>query len=163
MAKIYYPSIYRVVAPLQVIRMILSHLKISRKIFPKTSKKTLDSFQDVFPQDLPPGLPPARNHDFKIALVPDATPQKRGLYRLSEKEHNELRTKISELPQKGFIPPSSSPWGAPILFVSKKDGSLRTCVDYRALNKLTVKNSSPLPRIDYMFDQLRGAKYFFQD
>ncbi len=104
-------------------------------------------------------MPPARNHDFKFALVPDATPQNRGLYRLSEKDHKELRNQISELLQKRFIRPSSSPWGIPILFVSKKDGSFRMCVDYRAFNKLTVKNSYPLPRIDKIFD-LRGAKYF---
>ena len=127
---------------------------------PEKIKKMLEAFQDVFPHELPAGLPPARSQDFQISLVPDATPQKKGLYRLSEKEHNELRTQISELLSKGFIRPSSSPWGAPILFVSKKDGSFRMCVDYRALNKLTVKNSYPLPRIDDIFDQLRGAKYF---
>ena len=138
----------------------LFSLEDSSTHIPEKIQKILDSFRDVFPQDLPAGLPPARKHDFQISLIPDATPQKRGLYRLSEKEQNELRAQISELLRKGFIQPSSSPWGAPILFVSKKDGSFRMCVDYRALNKLTVKNSYPLPRIDDIFDQLRNAKFF---
>ena len=81
-------------------------------------------------------------------------------YRLAPTEMQELATQLQELQDKGFIRPSQSPWGAPILFVKKKDGSLRMCIDYRELNKLTVKNRYPLPRIDYLFDQLQGAKYF---
>ena len=72
----------------------------------------------------------------------------------------ELRTQLDELLAKGFIKPSSSPWGAPVLFVKKKDGSMRLCIDYRELNKVTIKNRYPLPRIDDLFDQLQGASYF---
>ena len=75
----------------------------------------------------------------------------------------ELRTQLDELLAKGFIKPSSSPWGAPVLFVKKKDGSMRLCIDYRELNKVTIKNRYPLPRIDDLFDQLQGASYFFED
>ena len=123
-------------------------------------KEILEEFKDVFPNELPNGLPPARSQDFKIELVPDAAPIKKGLYRLSTKETEELRSQLHDLLEKGFIQPSSSPWGSPILFVNKKDGGFRLCVDYRALNKVTVKNSYPLPRIDDIFDQLTGAKFF---
>ncbi|GJZ63328.1 putative reverse transcriptase domain-containing protein [Tanacetum coccineum] len=94
-------------------------------------------FEDVFPDDLS-GLPPQRQVEFRIDLIPGATP----------------------LQDKGFIRPSHSPWGAPVLFVKKKDGSFRMCIDYRELNKLTIKNHYPLPRIDDLFDQLQGARYF---
>jgi hypothetical protein len=123
-------------------------------------EKLLDEFSDVFPEDLPKGLPPRRSHDFKIELHPGITPIKKGLYRLSPSETEELRNQLNELTEKGFIQPSSSPWGAPILFVNKKDGGFRMCVDYRALNKATIKNSYPLPRIDDIFDRLVGAKFF---
>ena len=123
-------------------------------------RKILNNFSDVFPEKLPKGLPPKRKHDFKIELKEDALPQKKGLYKLSDKELRELRKQLDELLENNFIRPSKSPWGAPILFVSKKDSNLRMCVDYRALNRLTVKNSYPLPRIDDIFDQLKGAKYF---
>ena len=126
----------------------------------KTIQKVLNEYKDVFPKDLPAGLPPKRAIDFTIDLTTDAKPQKKGLYRLSSKELEELRDQLDDLLAKGFIRPSVSPWGAPVLFVSKKDGGFRLCVDYRALNKYTVKNSYPLPRIDDIFDQLRGSKYF---
>jgi hypothetical protein len=116
-------------------------------------------FQDVFPDDLP-GLPPSRQLDFRIDLVPDAAPVAKSPYRLAPTEMQELANQLKELQDKGFIRPSHSPWGAPILFVKKKDGSFRMCIDYRELNKLTVKNRYPLPRIDDLFDQLQGAKYF---
>ncbi|GJT84289.1 hypothetical protein Tco_1058631 [Tanacetum coccineum] len=98
-------------------------------------------------QDLP-GLPPSRQVEFQIDLVPGAAPVARALYRLALSELQELSTQLQELSDKGFIRPSSSPWGAPILFVKKKDGSFRMCIDYRELNKLTVKNRYPLLRID---------------
>ena len=120
----------------------------------------LAEFKDVFPSELPPGLPPKREQDFHIDLSPGATPQKKGVYRLSEAELQEMRRQLAELIDKGHIRPSKSPWGSPVLFVPKKDGGLRMCVDYRALNKLTVKNSYPIPRIDEIFDHLRGAKFF---
>ena len=120
----------------------------------------LKEFKDVFPENLPKGLPPKRAQDFHIDLKEGSTPQKKGLYRMSSAELSELKSQLSDLIEQGFIKPSSSPWGAPVLFVSKKDGALRLCVDYRALNRLTVKNSYPLPRIDDILDQLSTAKYF---
>ncbi|GKD22427.1 putative reverse transcriptase domain-containing protein [Tanacetum coccineum] len=95
--------------------------------------------------------------EFRIELIPEAVPIAKSPYRLAPSELEELSGKLKELQDKGFIRPSSSPWGAPILFVKKKDGSFRMCIDYRELNKLTVKNCSPLPRIDDLFDQLQGS------
>ncbi|GJY43376.1 putative reverse transcriptase domain-containing protein [Tanacetum coccineum] len=110
-------------------------------------------FPEVFPEDLP-GLPPVRPVEFQIDLIPGAAPVARAPYRLAPSKMKELSEQLQELSDKGFIRPSSSPWGAPILFVKKKDGSFRMCIDYRELNKLTVKNRYPLPRIDDLFDQL---------
>ncbi|GJW01364.1 putative reverse transcriptase domain-containing protein [Tanacetum coccineum] len=118
----------------------------------------LDS-PEVFPDDLP-GLPPPRQVEFKIELVPGAAPVARAPYRLAPSELKELADQLQELSEKGFIRPSSSPWGAPVLFVKKKDGSFRMCIDYRELNKLTVKNRYPLPRIDDLFDQLQGSSVY---
>ncbi|KAM0060059.1 putative nucleotidyltransferase, Ribonuclease H [Helianthus debilis subsp. tardiflorus] len=116
-------------------------------------------FPDVFPEDLP-GPPPPRSVDFRIDLIPGATPVAKAPYRLAPSEMQELSSQLQELLEKGFIRPSTSPWGAPVLFVKKKDGSFRMCIDYRELNKLTVKNRYPLPRIDDLFDQLQGATCF---
>ncbi|GJU96373.1 putative reverse transcriptase domain-containing protein [Tanacetum coccineum] len=116
-------------------------------------------FPEVFPDDLP-GLPPPRQVEFKIELVPGAAPVARAPYRLAPSELKELSDQLKELLEKGFIRPSSSPWGAPVLFVKKKDGSFRMCIDYRELNKLTVKNRYPLPRIDDLFDQLQGSSVY---
>ena len=116
-------------------------------------------FPDVFPEDLP-GLPPPRQVEFRIDLVPGAAPVARSPYRLAPSEMQELSNQLQELLDKGFIRPSFSPWGAPVLFVKKKDGSFRMCIDYRELNKLTIKNRYPLPRIDDLFDQLQGSSYF---
>ncbi|GKB07573.1 putative reverse transcriptase domain-containing protein [Tanacetum coccineum] len=116
-------------------------------------------FVDVFPEDLS-GLPPQRQVEFRIDLVPGATPVAKSPYRLAPSEMQELSGQLQELQDKGFIRPSHSPWGAPVLFVKKKDGSFRMCIDYRELNKLTVKNRYPLPRIDDLFDQLQGARHF---
>ncbi|GJW24028.1 putative nucleotidyltransferase, ribonuclease H [Tanacetum coccineum] len=116
-------------------------------------------YVDVFPEDLP-GIPPLRQVEFRIDLVAGATPVARSPYRLAPLEMQELSSQLQELQDKGFIRPSYSPWGAPVLFVKKKDGSFWMCIDYRELNKLTVKNRYPLPRIDDLFDQLQGARYF---
>ena len=116
-------------------------------------------FPDVFPEDLP-GVPPQRQVEFRIDLIPGAAPVAKSPYRLAPAEMQELSSQLQELLDKGFIRPSSSPWGSPVLFVKKKDGSFRMCIDYRELNKLTVKNRYPLPRIDDLFDQLQGASYF---
>ncbi|GJW52704.1 putative reverse transcriptase domain-containing protein [Tanacetum coccineum] len=106
------------------------------------------------------GLPPQRQVEFRIDLVPGATPVAKSPYRLAPSEMQELSGQLQELQDKGFIRPSHSPWGAPVLFVKKKDGSFRMCIDYRELNKITIKNRYPLPRIDDLFDQLQGACYF---
>ncbi|GJT20214.1 putative reverse transcriptase domain-containing protein [Tanacetum coccineum] len=116
-------------------------------------------FPKVFPEDLP-GLPPTRQVEFQIDLMPGAAPVARAPYRLAPSEMKELSEQLQELSDKGFIRPSSSPWGAPVLFVKKKDGSFRMCIDYRELNKLTVKNRYPLPRIDDLFDQLQGSSVY---
>ncbi|GJS54103.1 putative reverse transcriptase domain-containing protein [Tanacetum coccineum] len=119
----------------------------------------IHDFPEVFPDDLP-GLPPHRQVEFKIDLVPGATPVARAPYRLAPSEMKELSKQLQELSEKGFIRPSSSPWGAPVLFVKKKDGTFRMCIDYRELNKLTIKNRYPLPRIDDLFDQLQGSSVY---
>ncbi|GKF19159.1 hypothetical protein Tco_0067797 [Tanacetum coccineum] len=98
------------------------------------------------------GLPPARQVEFQIDLVLGAAPVARAPYKLALSEMQELSTQLQELSDKGFIRPSSSSWGAPVLFVKKKDGSLRICIDYRERNNLTVKNRYLLPRIDDLFD-----------
>ncbi|GKD58377.1 putative reverse transcriptase domain-containing protein, partial [Tanacetum coccineum] len=116
-------------------------------------------FPKVFPEDLP-GLPLARPVEFQIDLIPGAAPVARAPYRLAPSEMKELSEQLQELSDKGFIRPSSSPWGALVLFVKKKDGSFRMCIDYRELNKLTVKNRYPLPRIDDLFDQLQGSSIY---
>jgi hypothetical protein len=116
-------------------------------------------FPDVFPEDLP-GLPPERDVEFVIELQPGTAPISRRSYRMPPKELAELKTQLQDLLNKGFIRPSSSPWGCPAIFVKKKDQTLRLCVDYRPLNEVTIKNKYPLPRIDLLFDQLSGAKVF---
>ncbi|KAK9133293.1 hypothetical protein Scep_012821 [Stephania cephalantha] len=116
-------------------------------------------FSDDFLEDLP-GLPPPREVDFIIDLVPGTRPIAIPTYRMTPRELEELMTQLKDLGEKEFITPSMSSWGAPVLFVKKKDGSLRLCIDYRQLNKMTIRNKYPLPRIDDLFDQLRGAKFF---
>ncbi|GKE78731.1 putative reverse transcriptase domain-containing protein [Tanacetum coccineum] len=113
----------------------------------------------IFPEDLP-GLPSIRQVEFQIDLIPGATPVAQAPYRLAPSEMQELSNQIQELADRGFIRPSNSPWGAPALFVKKKDGSFRMCIDYRELNKLTIKNRYPLPRIDDLFDQLQGSSVY---
>ena len=124
-----------------------------------TSKPVVREYSDLFPKELP-GLPPHREIDFAIELEPGTTPISRALYRMAPAELKELKVQLHELLDKGFIRPSVSPWGAPILFVKKKDGSMRLCIDYRELNKVTVKNRYPQPIIDDLFDQLQGATVF---
>jgi hypothetical protein len=116
-------------------------------------------YPDVFPDDLP-GMPPDRDVEFVIELQPGTTPISKRPYRMPPKELTELKNQLQELLDKGYIRPSSSPWGNPALFVKKKDGSLRMCVDYRPLNAVTIKNKYPLPCIDVLFDQQAGVKVF---
>ncbi|GKE96111.1 hypothetical protein Tco_1580966 [Tanacetum coccineum] len=113
----------------------------------------------LFPEDLS-GLPPARPVEFQIDLILGGAPVARVPYQLAPSEMKELSKQIQELSDKGFIRPSSSPWGASVLFVKKKDGSFKMCINYRELNKLTVKNRYPLPRIDDLFDQLQGSNIY---
>ncbi|CAH9096140.1 unnamed protein product, partial [Cuscuta europaea] len=119
----------------------------------------VNEFLDVFPDEIP-GMPPEREIEFSIELMPGTTPISKAPYRMAPKEMQELKEQLEELLEKGYIKPSVSPWGAPVLFVKKKDGSLRLCIDYRELNRVTVKNKYPLPRIDDLFDQLKGAGVF---
>ena len=131
----------------------------------KTEENLLDALpvirelKEVFPDEIS-HLPPKREIDFSIDLVLGETPVSRVPYRMSPPKLMELKMQLQELLDKGYVRPSVSPWGAPVLFVKKKDGTFRMCIDYRQLNKLTIKNRYPLPRIDDLFDQVRGASVF---
>jgi hypothetical protein len=119
----------------------------------------VNEFPDVFPEDLP-GMPPDRDIEFVIELNPGTTPIYKTPFRMRTPELPKLKEHIKGLLEKGFIHPSSSLWGAPMIFVPNKDGTRRMCVDYHALSEVSIKNKYPLPRIDDMFDQLRGACVF---
>jgi hypothetical protein len=119
----------------------------------------LHGFRDVFVDEIPE-LPPRREIDFSIDLLPGSAPISKAPYRMSLPELTELKIQLQELLDKEYIRPSVSPWGAPVLFVKKKDGTLRLCIDYRQLNKMTIKNKYPLPRINDLFDQVGGEKIF---
>ena len=118
-------------------------------------------FPDVFPEDLP-GIPLDKEIDFQIELAPGTEPISKAPYRMAPLELKELKIQMEELVSKGFFRSSTSPWGAPVLFVKKKDGIFRLCIDYRELNKVTIRNQYPLPRIDDLFDQLQGARVFLK-
>ncbi|GJW96627.1 putative reverse transcriptase domain-containing protein [Tanacetum coccineum] len=141
------------------------HLFLAHVTKKKSKEKRMEDmpvirdFPEVFPEELP-GLPPPRQVEFQIDLVPGAAPVARAPYRLAPSEMKELSVQLQELLEKGFIRPSLSPWGAPVLFMKKKDGSFRMCIDYRELNKLTIKNRYPLSRIDDLFDQLQGSSVY---
>ncbi|KAE8696991.1 cytochrome P450 78A7-like [Hibiscus syriacus] len=133
---------------------------------PATTKDVLDvvshvlaEFKDVMPAKLPKKFPPKKEVDHKIELVPNAEPPARAPYRMAPPELEEMRRQLKDLLDAGYIRPSKSPYGAPVLFQKKHDGSLRMCIDYQALNKLTVKNKYPIPLIADLFDQLGGARY----
>ena len=111
----------------------------------------LNEFTDVLPEGIP-RLPPRRELDFTIELVPGAVPSSKAPYCMNILELNELKTQLKELIDKKYIQPSVSPWGAPVIFVKKKDGTMQLCIDYRELNKMKIKNRYPLPRIDDLFD-----------
>jgi hypothetical protein len=119
----------------------------------------VNEFSNVFPEELP-GMPLDRDIEFVIELKPGTTPIYKTPFRMTTLELGEWKEHIRELLEKGFIHPSSSPWGAPVIFVPKKDGTQRLRVDYHALNEVTVKNKYPLPRIDDLFDQLQGVCVF---
>jgi hypothetical protein len=121
--------------------------------------QVVHEFPDVFPKDLP-GMPPERAIEFMIELQPGTTPIAKAPYKMSPLEFAELKVQLQDLLDKGFICPSPSPWGYPVLFVLKKDKDLRLCVDYRPLYVVTIKNKYPLPCINILFDQLAGAQVF---
>jgi len=138
--------------------MILSNLEVETKVSINDLPVVRD-FSDVFPEDLC-GLPPEREIEFSIDLIPGVGPISIAPYRMSSVELVELKKQVEDLLAKQFVRPSVSPWGAPVLLVKKKDGTMRLCVDYRQLNKVTIKNKYPLPRIDDLMDQLVGACVF---
>jgi hypothetical protein len=121
--------------------------------------RVVSEFPDVFPENLP-GMPPERKVEFAIELEPRTAPISKRAYRVFGPELVEFNKQIDELLEKGYIRPSTLPWVAPVLFVEKKDGTKRMCIDYQALNEVTIKNKYPLPRIEDLFDQLRGAGVF---
>jgi hypothetical protein len=139
-------------------------VKVSGQVFEAVVQEIQDipvvcEFPDVFPEDLPE-LPPERDVEFVIELKPGTSSISRRSYRMPPKELAKLKAQLQDLLEKGFIRPSSSPWGCPAIFVKKKDQTLRMCVDYRPLNEVTIKNKYSLPRIDLLFDQLTGAQVF---
>nr|CAD39386.2 OSJNBb0016B03.11 [Oryza sativa Japonica Group] len=146
-------------------RVVTVHAMSSESLRSRLNQITLEEipivreYPDVFPDDLP-GMPPKRDIEFRIDLVPGTTPIHKRPYRMAANELAEVKRQVDDLLQKGYIRPSSSPWGAPVIFVEKKDHTQRMCVDYRALNDVTIKNKYPLPRIDDLFDQLKGATVF---
>jgi hypothetical protein len=123
--------------------------------------RVVQEYLDVFPEELP-GMPADRDIEFLIELLPGTPPISKRPYTMLVNELVELKKQIAKLRAKGFIQPSSSPWGAPVLFVEKKDGTERMCVDYRSLNEVTIKNKYPLPKIEDLFDQMKGAGVFLK-
>jgi hypothetical protein len=119
----------------------------------------VQEYLDVFPEELS-SMPPDRDIEFLIELLPGTPPISKRPYRMPVNELVELKKQLAELHAKRFICPSSSPWGAPMLFVEKKDGTQWMCIDYRLLNEVTIKNKYPLPRIEDLFDQMKGASVF---
>ena len=116
-------------------------------------------FPNVFPEELP-GIPLEREVNLSIEIVSGTAPVSRAPYSMASAELKELKVRLQELLDKGFVRPSVSPWGAPVLFVKKKDGTLLTCINYRKINKVTVKNNYPLSRIEDLFDQLKEEGVF---
>jgi hypothetical protein len=121
--------------------------------------RVVQEYLDVFLEELP-GMPPDHDIEFIIDLLPGTPPISMRPYRMPVNELVELKKQIVELQSKGFICPSSSPWGAPVLFMEKKDGTQQICMDYRSLNEVAIKNKYPLPWIKHLFDQMKGASVF---
>ena len=135
-------------------RVTNSHSRSDKQI-----SQILNEFSDVLSDELVK-LPLKRNIDHEIKLTENVTPPSQQPYRMSQPELTELKSQVEVLLEKGFIRPSKSPYVASILFTKKKDGTLCMCVDYLALNKVTIKNKYPIPRTDEMLDQLNGATIF---
>jgi hypothetical protein len=129
------------------------------EIEPSEAIKVVLEFPDVFLKDLP-GKPPKRKVEFVIELISGTTPISKRAYRVPGPKLVELKKQIDELLEKGYIRPSTSPWTDLVLFMEKKDGTKKMCIDYRSLNEVTIKNKYPLPRIEDQFDQLRGVSVF---
>jgi hypothetical protein len=129
------------------------------EIEPSEAINIVSEFPDVFSEELP-GMPPERKVEFAIELIPSTAPISKRAYRVSRLELVELKKQVDELLEKGYIRPSTSSWAALVLFVEKKDGMKRMCIDYRCLNEVTFKNKYPLPIIEDLFDQLRGVGVF---
>jgi hypothetical protein len=148
--------------PVVTAKGVVNHAKVNQLDASQGSEvPVVNEFPVVFPEELP-GMPPNRDIEFVIELKLGTALIYKTPFRMTTLELAELKEHIKELLEKGFIRPSSSPWGAPVIFVSKKDGTQRLCVDYLALNEVPVKNKYPLPRIDDLFDQLRGVCVFFE-
>jgi hypothetical protein len=136
-------------------RIVLNHLDTTSTL----DIRTVSKYPDVFLEELP-GMLPDPEIEFVIELVPGTAPIFKRPYRMATNQLAELKKQLQELLDKGYIHHSASPWGAPAIFIPKKDGTQRMCVDYRSLNEVTIKNKYPLPRIDGLFDQLKGAYVF---
>jgi hypothetical protein len=139
--------------------ILFSMVKDGEAVLCVEDNRVVCNYPEVVSLELP-GIPPTRNAVFEIKLVPGTQPIYKSLYRMAPKEQVELKRQVDDLLAKGFIRPSKSPWAFPVLFMEKKDGSKRLCMDYRALNQVTIKNKYPLPHIDVLFEQLRGVKVF---
>jgi hypothetical protein len=149
-----------VAEPVVTTRGVASHAKVNQLGASQGSEvPVISEFPDVFSEELP-GMPPDRDIEFVIELMPSTASIYRSPYRMATLELIELKKHIRELLEKGFICPSSSPWGAPVIFITKKDGIQRLCVDYHALNEVTIKKKYPLSRTDDLFDQLHGVCVF---
>jgi hypothetical protein len=149
-----------VAEPVVTTKGVANHVKVNKLDASQGPEvPVVSGFPVVFPEELP-GMPPDRDIEFVIELMPGTAPIHKSPYRMATPELAKLKEHIKELLEKGFIHPNSSSWGAPVIFVLKKDGTQRLCVDYHALNKVTIKNKYPLPSIDDLFDQLSGACVF---
>jgi hypothetical protein len=148
--------------PVVTAKGVVNHAKVNQLDASQGSEvPVVNEFPVVFPEELP-GMPPNRDIEFVIELKLGTALIYKTPFRMTTLELAELKEHIKELLEKGFIRPSSSPWGAPVIFISKKDGTQRLCIDYLALNEVPVKNKYPLPRIDDLFDQLCGVCVFFE-
>jgi hypothetical protein len=149
-----------VVEPVVTAKDVAHRVKVNQLDVSQGSEvPVVNEFPDVFPEELP-GMPPDRDIEFVIELKPGISPIYKTPYMMATSELAELKEHIKELLEKGFIHPSSSPWGAPVIFVLRKNATQRLCMDYGALNEVIVKNKYPLPRIDDLFDQLCCACVF---
>ncbi|MCO5562493.1 hypothetical protein L7F22_016120 [Adiantum nelumboides] len=155
------PWFHRLAAVLEYPTRTISFKFRNRDINIHTEDRGSTISIDCFADEIPNDLPPSRGEDdHKIELIPGSSPPNRPPYRVSYAQQEEILTQVNELLEKGLVRPSSSPFCSPVLLVQKKDGSYRMCIDYRVLNKQTIKNRFPVPRITYIFDRLQGSTYY---